>query len=341
MREPLPTKVGQLHTGSDGRVVVVGSINIDHVITADAFPSPGETIIGNGVNLGLGGKGANQAVAAAICGADVAIFARVGCDAAGEMAISCLADRGVDVSGVTAVPDVATGSAWITVTPEDNTIVVVPGANARWDAAIGADRESMSGARSAQDAWPDGTLFDDALGSAAVTVAQLEVPLAAVVHAAARSQGIFILNAAPARALPVSVLSRCDLLIVNEHELRIISGADHIGSDMALVERAHMSLLRQGVRSVATTLGKAGAVLTDEHGTVMLPAFPADVVDTTGAGDAFTGVLAARLAAGDPLVDAMRWGMAAGSLAVRRAGAQESFPDRFDLMSLLDGSVTR
>ncbi len=311
MPEPRPA------THARQSVVVVGSINIDHVISTDVFPSPGETILGNAVSTGLGGKGANQAVAAAIGGAPVRMLARVGRDAEGEMALSRLAERGVDVAGVTAVAGVATGTAWITVTPRDNTIVVVPGANARWN-----DYAASGG-------------FAETVGSALVTVAQLEVPLGVIEHAVACSHGTFILNAAPAQALPASLLTCCDVLIVNEHELRVVSGAE---PEDGLIEPAHRSLLRQGVGAVVTTLGAAGAVLTDDHGTFALPAFPADVVDTTGAGDAFTGVLAARLATGDSLADAVRWGMAAGSLAVRRHGAQESFPAGAEIRALLTGS---
>ena len=154
-----------------GRVAVVGSINIDHVVRTNRFPAPGETVLGNEVSVGVGGKGANQAVAAALSGAQVSMFARVGCDAEGELALRRLAERGVDTSGVLAVPEVATGTAWITVTSSDNTIVVVPGGNARWDQAPGADR------------------FAEVLGTAAVTVTQLEVPMDVIERAAASAGG--------------------------------------------------------------------------------------------------------------------------------------------------------
>ncbi len=145
-----------------------------------------------------------------------------------------------------------------------------------------------------------------------------------------------ILNAAPARELAQPVLSNCDVLVVNEHELRVVTGNR---SDS--VEQAHAALIRRGVGAVVTTLGAAGAVFTDVHGTETLAAFPAEVVDTTGAGDAFTGALAARLAVQASLAEAVRWGTAAGSLAVRRAGAQESLPDLTDVRFLLEGEAPR
>ncbi|WP_163507333.1 ribokinase [Fodinicola acaciae] len=285
------------------QVVVIGSVNVDHAVRADFFPAPGETIAGREVRTGLGGKGANQAVAARLAGAAVRMVGRVGADSDGEKAKQRLADRGVDVAGVGTVTDVPTGSAWITVTPDDNSIIVVPGANAHWD-----DGQSLS--------------------SDGVTLCQLEIPLAVVERAASECTGTFVLNAAPAQPLPDSLLAQCDVLVVNEHELGVVGP----GFD---VRAAHAALLDRGVGAVITTIGAAGAVLTDAGETLELPAIPADVVDTTGAGDAFVGVLAARLTAGDSLREAVRWGMAAGSLAVRRAGAQESFPTAMDIRQLL------
>ncbi|GAA1690595.1 ribokinase [Fodinicola feengrottensis] len=284
-------------------VVVIGSINVDHVVRAGAFPAPGETITGQGVSIGLGGKGANQAVAAHLAGARVRMLGRVGADSDGELAKSRLSSRGVDISGVRTIADAATGSAWITVTPQDNSIIVVPGANAFWD-----------------DEQP--------LASGGVTLCQLEIPLAVVERVAEACTGTFVVNAAPAQPLPDALLARCDVLVVNEHELAVVSAASGVAA-------AHRDLLDRGVGAVITTLGAAGAVLTDADGTEELPVFPAQAVDTTGAGDAFVGVLAARLTVGDNLRDAARWGAAAGSLAVRRAGAQESFPSVEEIQALV------
>ncbi|WP_051581655.1 ribokinase [Pseudonocardia acaciae] len=284
-------------------VLVVGSANIDHVVEADAFPAAGETILGSSARIGLGGKGSNQAVAAALAGARVAMIARVGADAEGDRVREGLAARGVDVSGVATVEGAVTGTAWITVAAGDNTIIVVAGANHEWP--------------------PSG----DPLGGtkAAVVLAQLEVPLDVVVRTATHAgDAMFVLNAAPAAELPDRLLARCDVLVVNEHEQAVVAG---LPADTP-VARAHAELRRRGARAVVTTLGAAGAVVTDADGVVSeLPSVPATVVDTTGAGDAFVGALAARLALGDPLAEAARWGTVAGSLAVRAPGAQESYPD--------------
>lgn len=282
-------------------VLVIGSINVDHVVLAPRFPGPGETIIGNGTSTGLGGKGCNQAVAAALAGARTAILARVGADAEGAWARERLGALGVDTTSVVVVDGVETGSAWITVARGDNTIVVVPGAN---------------------HAWPD----EPRLTEARVLLAQLEIPPRVVLRAAARAHPArFVLNAAPAAEVADELLTRCDVLIVNEHEQNLVAGL----APGTPVPVAHARLRERGATAVVTTLGEAGAVVTDSDGGVTeVPALrTAEVVDTTGAGDAFAGVLAARLAAGDSLPEAVRWGAAAGSLAVRATGAQASYPD--------------
>ncbi|WP_375481745.1 ribokinase [uncultured Jatrophihabitans sp.] len=288
-----------------GRVVVVGSVNVDHVVETDVFPAPGETVAGRSVRTSIGGKGGNQAVAAARLGGPVAMVARIGDDDGGARARAALVAAGVDVSGVVPVEGTPTGTAWITVTPDDNTIVVVAGANAAWP-----------------DGWAaDGVAPDD------VVLSQLEVPLAVVVAAAA-TPARFVLNAAPAAALPEAVIARCAVLVVNEHEQLVVAGTSGVAD-------AHAVLRSRGAGAVVTTLGAQGAVVTDDHGTRAYAAPPSDVVDTTGAGDAFAGVLCARLAAGAELADAVRWAVAAGSLAVRRRGTHDSYPDAVAIETLL------
>ncbi|MDT5065375.1 MAG: ribokinase [Mycobacterium sp.] len=286
-------------------VVVVGSINVDHIVTAPTFPRPGETIFGTAVTSSVGGKGANQAVAAALAGATVEMVASTGDDGNGATARERLIERGVRTTHVAVVEDEPTGTAWITVAEEDNTIIVIPGANARWS----------------------GRPLPAAVGTAAVVLSQLEIPIDVVRAAAEQAQGSFVLNAAPAMALPDDLFARCDVLVVNEHELAIVADVDRV-DDADAITLAHAGLRDRGVAAVVTTRGAAGVVVTDNDGvTTVLDALPSDVVDTTGAGDAFAGVLAARLADGEPLVQACRWGVVAGALAVRGIGAQDSYPD--------------
>lgn len=286
-------------------VVVIGSVSIDHVVVADAFPAPGQTLLGRSTQVALGGKGANQAVAAATAGARTAMIARVGDDAEADQARAGLAASGVDVHGVTTVPGAETGTAWITVAAGDNAIIVVSGANFAWPS--------------------EGDPTGGAGAEAAVVLAQLETPLDVVQRAADACRGRFLLNAAPAARLPDALIARCDVLIVNEHEQAAVAGQPYTedAKEPAAVRKAHTALRARGAKAVVTTLGGAGAIITDPDGvSTVLPAIPATVVDTTGAGDAFAGVFAARLAAGDSLVAAARLGIAAGSLAVRVPGAQ-------------------
>ncbi|KFG07958.1 ribokinase [Streptomyces scabiei] len=309
--------------GVSPQVVVIGSVNIDHVVVADAFPSPGETVLGRTAYVTLGGKGANQAAAAASGGVRTAMIARVGEDAEADRARARLVAGGVDVDAVTAVSGAETGTAWITTAAGDNTIVVVAGANHQWPSE--GDPTEGLGAR------------------ASVVLAQLEIPLDVVRRAADACRGRFLLNAAPAAELPDDLIARCDVLIVNEHEQAVVSGrsatdaAEEVegAPETAALRRAHDALRARGAKAVVTTLGEAGAVVTDADGvSTALRAVPATVVDTTGAGDAFAGVLAARLAAGDSLLDAARLGIAAGSMAVRVSGAPQQYADLATLRAL-------
>lgn len=316
-----PVNERRMNEAGSPLVVVIGSVNIDHVVVADAFPSPGQTILGRTSQVTLGGKGANQAVAAASGGVRTAMIARVGDDVEADTARAGLAARGVDVHGVTGVPGAETGTAWITVAAGDNSIIVVPGANFEW--------------------LPEDDPTGGAGAEATVVLAQLEIPLDVVKRAAAACQGRgrFLLNAAPAAELPDELIARCDVLIVNEHEQAVVSGQPGAepATEPAAVREAHAVLRGRGAKAVVTTLGGAGVIVTDTDGTTTaLPAIPADVVDTTGAGDAFTGVFAARLAAGDSLLAAARLGIAAGSLAVRTAGAQQHHADLDTLRTLAD-----
>ncbi|MEN3360653.1 MAG: ribokinase [Mycobacteriales bacterium] len=289
-----------------GPVVVLGSCNLDLVLPVERIPGPGETMLAAGLSRVPGGKGANQAVAAARAGVDCRIVGAVGRDDAGRLLRSALAESTVDVSALREL-DVPTGLAVVTVAADgENAIVVAAGANAELAPLLAAELASIAGA--------------------AVLLVQLEVPVDAVragAAAARRAGALVLLNAAPARPLPVDLLGLVDLLVVNEHEAAALAGLPGADPDHAAQR------LARTVPAVVVTLGAAGSLYRTAGGhTERVPAVPARVVDTTGAGDTFCGVLAAELAAGRPVGPAIRWASAAASLAVEAAGAVPSIPDR-------------
>ncbi|MDQ0737010.1 ribokinase [Arthrobacter agilis] len=287
-------------------IVVVGSINADLVVTLERHPGPGETVLGRSMTVLPGGKGANQAVAAARLGGDVLMVGAVGTDAYADTALSALAGAGVDLRALERT-DGGTGVAVVEVSDDgENTIVVLPGANAR----MTADLVTASAAL---------------IGEAAVLVVQGELPAAATEAAVRAASGRVIVNLAPVIAVDPAVLLRADPLVVNEHEGALVLaqfGAGDASGHPAVVE----ALLGCGFASVVMTLGGAGALVSDGGPVVAVPAPRVTPVDTTGAGDAFVGALAARLAAGEPLRDAVRFAVRVGSYAVRHAGAQPSYP---------------
>ncbi|GLZ05133.1 ribokinase [Actinomadura sp. NBRC 104412] len=288
-------------------VVVVGSVNADLVIGVERRPGPGETVLGSDLAVYPGGKGANQAVAAARLGGRVAILARIGDDGNGALLRSALADAGVDLGHLLRTPG-PSGVALITVDPDgDNSIIVSPGANRRLLPS---------------DVPPARPLLE----GASVVSFQLEIPLETV-HAAARTAADagarVVLNLSPPAPLPDDLLALCDPLVVNEHEAAFLLGRQGRGDGPAgLAER----LLARGPRSVVITLGGDGALAADASGTASVPAPRVEAVDTTGAGDAFTAALCLRLARGDALADAARHAVRVGAAAVRAPGAQSSYP---------------
>jgi ribokinase len=297
------------------RIVVLGSLNTDLVVALPRLPRPAETIIGGGLQTFAGGKGANQAVAAARLGGSVALVGRVGSDNFGEQLLAGLRADAVDTTGFQRDAEQPTGAALILV--EDggqNMIAVAPGANMR----VGVDEVRLASER---------------LESDGALVVQLEIPLPAVesaIHAALRAQVRVILNAAPVTNLPAALLRGVDVLVVNEREAAALFGAEVHGVDDA-AEAARAAVVA-GARAAVVTLGSAGAVLVApgiaaEH----IPAFRVDAVDTTAAGDAFVGALAAGLVANTDLPSACRRASAAGALAASRPGAQSSLPHADEL----------
>lgn len=292
----------------NGSVLVVASINVDLVVVAERLPSPGETVLGGRFEVHDGGKGANQAVAAARAGADVAVIGAVGSDEHGARAVAALAAEGIDVGGIRVVDGEQTGVALIVVGPRgENQIAVAPGANATL-ALTGVDLARLA--------------------SADVVLVSHEVPSTASL-AAVRAARRAILNPAPARALPAEVLAAGPILTPNEHELVVAIGNDD--TDAALDE-----LAARNAGPVIVTQGPAGALLA--HGDVRERHdgyLASRVVDTTGAGDTFCGVLGAWLAAGAELGAAIDAANAAGSLSVGAAGARAGMPRREAIEALL------
>ncbi|GAA1492274.1 ribokinase [Curtobacterium herbarum] len=303
-----------------GTVVVVGSLNVDQVVTVDRHPAPGETLVATSFALLPGGKGANQAVAAARRGAPTVMVGSVGRDGAAEVATSLLADSGVDVTHVRAV-DAPTGLATVTVDRTgENTIVVVPGANAS------TGEEAVLAA-------------SDTVASAAVVVLQGEVPADGIAAAATAATGRVLLNLAPVVPVGREVVLAADPLVVNEHEAALVLAQLVPDSVVPTDETALVGALRSlGIRSVVVTLGARGALVSaggrdvDRPVVVAVPSPRVRAVDSSGAGDAFVGALAAGLAAGDTLLDAAGQAVRVGAFAVQGVGTQPSYPTLDDVL---------
>ncbi|POM23442.1 Ribokinase [Actinomadura rubteroloni] len=291
--------------GTGHEVVVVGSANADLVVRVERRPGPGETVLGSDFDTHPGGKGANQAVAAALLGGRVALLGRVGDDGYGELLRDALALVGVDTRALLTTP-APTGVAFIAVGPDgENSIIVAPGANARLTPAD-VDPAFLAGAR--------------------VVSLQTEIPVETVLAAAraATDAGVrTVLNLSPVPAASTALLGLCDVLVVNEHEAGLL---------LPGAARTPAALLALGPRAVVVTLGADGACVADETGETFVPAPPVEAVDTTGAGDAFTAALCLRLARGDGVVDAARFAVRVGAAAVRSPGAQASYPSAEDAL---------
>lgn len=286
-------------------VLIVGSINADLCLAVDRHPTPGETLAGSGGTIAPGGKGANQALAAARMGARTAMVGAVGDDAAARSALALLRESTVDLDGVSTVEG-PTGLAVITVSPGgENSIIVVSGANG----TIDSSRVERVPTHEQQ-----------------IVVSQGEISTSAVDALARVTPGRFVLNLAPVIPVAYETLLVADPLIVNEHEGRLALGlleaVDIPEHDHDIVE----ALRQRGVRSVVMTRGALGAIVAERNEQVTVDSPSVSAVDTTGAGDAFVGALAARLADGRGLVEAARAAVRVGAFACTRAGAQESYP---------------
>jgi len=293
------------------RIAVVGSANIDLTTFADRFPKPGETIFGQSFNLGFGGKGANQAVAARLCGADVFMVARVGSDLFGPATIENFRKQGIDATYVKQVQGVSSGVAPIFVEPSgQNRILVVKGAN---DEIKPVDVDAAG----------------DMLRSVDCIVLQFEIPVETVYYtiAFARKHGIrCILNPAPAQAVDMAALKELDYFVPNEHEAETITGAPVKTVDDA--KNCAEKLLAGGIRRAIITLGANGALLAGSEGSEHVAAFPVNCIDSTGAGDAFIGSFAVFLGEGIPEKEAVRRANLYAALSTTGVGTQKSFYDR-------------
>jgi ribokinase len=292
-----------------GRVFVAGSINMDVVATAERHPLIGETVAGKQVLYFPGGKGANQAVAAAKLGAATTLIGRVGADAFGQELKAFLAAQGVDLGFVKDTADVHTGTAIITVADADNTIVVVPGANALLNTEdIGAP----------------------VLAKGDVAVSQFEIPRTTIIafFERARAAGATtILNPAPASTFGAELLDLVDILILNESELGLLAKVElHDTDGPARFVEVAAALRGRRDMIVCVTLGKRGAIAIVNGEPVIVEGRAVKAVDTTGAGDCFVGAVAARLAAGKSIGDALNYANIAASICVQRMGAAPSMP---------------
>jgi ribokinase len=299
-------------------VVVLGSSNTDMIVQLDRIPRPGETLLGGRFTTAAGGKGANQAVAAARAGGEVTFVARVGRDGFGDQALAGFQRDGIHTGWVVRDPSAPSGVALIFVARDgENAIAVAGGANARLSPA-------------------DVRKAAEAIGGASALVLQLETPLRTVAAAAtlaARAGVRVILNPAPAQPLPASLLRRVSVLTPNETEAELLTGVTV--RDERSAAQAAGRLRDQGVEVVILTLGSRGAFVASPELTGRVPGFTVKAVDTTAAGDVFNGALAVALGEGRPLLEAVRFAHAAAALSVTRLGAQPSAPTRAAIERLL------
>lgn len=299
------------------RILVVGSSNTDLITNVERFPKAGETISGKQFLQVMGGKGANQAVAAKRSGGDVMFVTCLGNDSNGRSTLSYFQNEGLDVSKALMVDHAPTGTAVILVNDEgENCIVVTPGAN--------------------HELLPDHiAAIDEEIGRSAMVVLQMEIPFETVKKviavSAARNVPV-LLNVAPAREIGADLLKMIEILVVNETEGEKVSGQSisSVGED-GVIDK----LMSMGAKTVVLTLGKKGCIVKNATTTKRIPAFEVDAVDTTAAGDTFCGALVAQLSKGKDLVEAVKFATAASAICVTRMGAQPSIPSESEVAIFL------
>jgi ribokinase len=305
-------------------IVVVGSLNADFVIRVARFPLPGETLVGQEFTVFPGGKGANQAYAAARLGGAVRMIGQVGNDAQADWLKHSLAAAGVDVTGVRIDPTVSSGIATITIDAQgQNQIVIVPGSNGSF--TFDRLRES-----------------EPVLVDAGLVLLQFEIPMATVEAAARRAKAagaLVLIDPAPAQPISAELLKMADYLTPNETELAMLTGTAPTSLSRTEAAALARKLLERGARRVLVKLGGQGALLVAQKDEQFWPAIPVKVVDTTAAGDAFNGAFAVALAEGASELQAGRYATAAAACSVSRAGAQPSMPTRSEVQELLRGSA--
>ncbi|WP_413505147.1 ribokinase [Serratia grimesii] len=301
-----------------GKLVVLGSINADHILNIEHFPQPGETVIGKQYKVAFGGKGANQAVAAGRSGADIAFIACVGADDIGERIRKQLATDRIDTQPIEAITDSTTGVALIFVNGEgENVIGIDAGANA----AVTPDYLAR---------------YQQKVVDADALLMQLESPLETVIaaaHLAKQHQTQVILNPAPARELPDELLAMIDMITPNETEAHRLTDIAVNNDDDAA--RAAQALHDKGIATVIITLGSRGVWLSENGRGKLVPGFKVKAVDTIAAGDTFNGALVTALLEGKMMADAVRFAHAAAAIAVTRPGAQPSVPWREEIDAFL------
>lgn len=307
---------------SKPKIVVVGSSNTDMIVQAPSIPKPGETILGGTFSIAAGGKGANQAVAAARAGGDVSFIACLGNDDLGRQALAGYKTEGIDVKHVSIDDKDPSGVALIVVDADgENSIAVASGANLALSSS-------------------DIDVAADLIKTSQVLLMQLESPVQSVKHAAqiaARHQVKVILNPAPAQELDDELLGQIDIITPNEIELAMLTG-QQVG-DVAEAELAAQLLLEKGPTAVIVTLGKEGSLLCRETGCKLIPGITVDAVDTTAAGDVFNGVLAVALAEGQTIKEAIGFANIAAGISVTRLGAHPSIPRRGEIEKILAANL--